>query len=359
MAETQQAETKPSRTALVLTRVFQIFIVLCLLDGFLDVGISAAHSVMTWMQSMHLHAATTVRTSPLGNIIEPMPALPAAFIPGAGNVSKRFSSEGIHIDDLGMRSNGIAPPPHPRATAYLLGSSPAFGYKIPDNETLPSYIERDLGDVRVMNFAGFPQTLPQSVMRYRYVAQHKGKPDFVIIAGAITDLFHDCFTPEEKPEGRMPSAVERLYRKAVSQAVGKAAPWRFLCTTPEAVDLAINNSIYEIDDAVRYFRSENLPLYLFVMPTPYEAGLNVQNLLKNKSVAKNLNTMGRIYALYRERLKKAHPEVIDLSQVLPAGEKMYFIDPGAHTTGPANEIIAAKIAESIRKTLPARNLTGH
>lgn len=352
MTGTSQIAGKPSRVALALTRIFQLIIVLCLLDGFLDISVSAVRSIMHWAHTEQLRAPAKVRTGQQGDIIKPMPALPADYIPGSGNISKQFASEGIHIDGLGMRSNNIAPPSHPRATAYLFGSSPTFGYAIPDNQTLSAHLERSLGDVRIMNFAGFPQTIPQTVMRYHYVTQHKGKPDFVVIAGLTTDLYLDCFTPPQKSNSSKASAIGSLFFQLMQK---NEKPYQFQCGSRDIAEQAIFHSLYNINVAIEHFKKEGIPLFIFILPNAFDPGLNVQNLMTDRLFKENLHEMRSIYSIYRERLNKEHhPEVIDLSRALPA-DKMYFIDNGGHMSGEAYKILAAQIAAFLGAIPPTQN----
>lgn len=330
----------------ILTRLFQAFIVLCLVDGFLDIAYPTLGAAKSFVQNTvaAVRNAGPVEPGSIHDVIRPLPKVPLLREPGISGIVGPFQSPRTNVDDEGRRSNGQPRPENAETPVLLLGSSSAFGFGVADDQTLSAYLERALGTVRVDNYAGLLQPLPDNMLRWWDLQNRNGKPGFAIIAGASFQLYDDCMPMPAVSTTRnaLLYVAERLTAKVAPES---GAP----CRSDESVDLAIRHSIVALESAVAFGRTLGVPFYIVYLPTPYDADVNVENLLDNEDFKAAAERMRPVYRRYHEELAKLDlPEFINLVGALPS-DKPYFIDAGAHLSGEGNALIAARLAERIRR----------
>ena len=228
------------------------------------------------------------------------------------------------------------------SVGFILGSSTAFGFGVADNQTFAAHLEKRLKNVRVENYAGVAQPVADSVLRWYDLQKNKAKPDFVIIAGAGFQLYHDCM-PDPASKSRK-SMLPFLAELVVDTFSTKAAP---RCSSNESLDLAVRHSIMEIENAVAFGRKQGIPFHVVYLPTPYDADVNVDNLLNDPKFKGDYSRMKSVYSRYQEELKKLDlPEFINLGRALPS-DRMYFLDAAGHLSIDGNKRVADILAERI------------
>lgn len=333
------------RVRTLLTRLFQAFIVLCLIDGFVDIAYPALGAAKAYVarQFSDPRPSGPIEPGSIHDVVWPLPNLTLRGEPGIAGIVAEHRSAGTTVDADGRRSNGLPPPEKPEAVGLVLGSSAAFGFGIADDQTLSAHLERALGTVRVDNYAGLLQPLADTTLRWWDLQRRNGKPDFVIIAGASLDLYTACVPP-------LPVSATRnaLLFLAERLTVKASSPKDMPCLSQHSMELAVRHAIHVVQNAVSVGRQQGVPFYIVLLPTPYDAGVNVENLRDNPHFKAAVDRLRPAYRRYHEELAKIDlPEFIDLSQVLPP-EKMYLIDAGAHLSGEGNALIAARLAERLR-----------
>lgn len=333
-----------SRFRWSLVRLFQIFIVVCLVDGFLDIAYPLARFTKNYLiyKISETWPPKTVKLGSVQGFIWPPSGIPTRPEQPMRGIVAEYHSPGINVAADGLRSNGQSLPEKARSVGLLLGSSTAFGYGVADNQTLAAYLERTLKNVRIDNYAGLAQPTSDNTLRWYDIQKRNGKPDFVIIAGINYQIFSDCQSLPAKNMRRnvflfLADRVADMYPPEMTTA----------CATSESLDLAVRNSILAIENAVAFGRKQGIPFHIVYLPTPYDANVNVGNLLKNSNQGALIAAMRRVYSHYHEELAKlVIPEFIDLSHALPS-DGMYFLDTGGHLSAEGNRLIAEILVQRI------------
>lgn len=343
MSEQSGGSPVTSRLRWSFIRLFQIFIVFCLVDGFLDIAYPLARYTKNYLiyKIAETWPPETVKPSAVQDFIWPPSGIPTRP-PRMRGIAAEYHSPGINVAADGLRSNGQSLSEKARSVGLLLGSSTAFGYGVADNQTLAAYLERTLKNVRIDNYAGIAQPTSDNTLRWDDIQKKNGKPDFVIIAGINYQIFSDCQPlPAENMRKNvflfLADRVADMYSPAVTKA----------CVTSESLDLAVRNSILAIENAAAFGRKQGIPFHIVYLPTPYDANVNVDNLLKESNQRAIIAAMRRVYSRYHEELAKlVIPEFIDLSHALPS-DRMYFLDTGGHLSAEGNRLIAEILVQRI------------
>lgn len=342
---------------LVSTRLFQFFIVLCLIGGFFDIMIPIVeHSASVLRKKItELQRPSQIEPGSVNDVIEKWPALPVFRMPGIEGVLKEHHSPGINISADGIRSNGQPIPQNVKSTVFLLGSSPAWGYRIADHQTLSAHLERNLVNTRVENYAGLAQNLAGNALRWYLLDKNNQKPDLVIISGASTDIGLNCSAQYNIQNGKNVNYDSKnLYYNLYKKFLSKDKKYDdFICETTLNQDIAVKQSIIAVKNAVNFSREQGVPFYIVYLPTPYDGYSNNDNIMNVNQFGAHLTTKQHVFSLYHKALLELHiPELIDLSQALPP-DQIYFLDKGSHLSGNGNKILASKIADRIRRDYPS------
>ncbi|MFV5215061.1 hypothetical protein ACLIIZ_15190 [Azonexus caeni] len=344
MSEHPRRSQIESRLRWSLLKLFQIFIVLCLIDGFLDITYPLASFTKNHLirKVSETSPAKPVKPGSVQDIILPTPGFSVRQEPGIRGIVAEYHSPNINVAIDGLRYNSPTPSENSATVGLLLGSSAAFGYGVADNQTLAAHLERSLKDVRLDNYAGLAQPITDSTLRwYDYQKKH-GKPDFVILASANYQIFADC---QPVPAVNTKSNIFLFLAEKIADRFSPKTT--FPCASNGSLDLAIRNSILAIENAVAFGRKQGIPFHIVNLPTPYDANVNIDNLLKEANAKAQIAAMQRVYSRFHEELAKLElPEFIDLSHSLPS-DKMYFLDTGGHISGEGNRLIAETLRQRI------------
>lgn len=304
------------RVAIVL---FQLFIILCLIDGFLDL-MSPTLSYGRKILLSHMNSLWTEPEQP--------------------NINTR---------DDGLRLNGHRPPRNPTSSIWMLGASTTLGYGVKDNQTLPSYLEQDLKHTQVKNYGAFSQKISGNVLRWYSLKKEHHTPNLVIISGASTDIYLNCTNIDSHFHSN--NILHFLYDKIINILTRNALN----CAAKDTRALTVQKTILALQGAVAYARTLGTPFYVVYLPTPYDANTNVDNLMGNTEFRDHMDDIQLAYQQYHTALIKLHiPELIDLYGALPT-DKPYFLDPTGHFSAAANKILASKIAAHIHNTSQTEN----
>lgn len=339
-----QLHSKFRRYAIAL---FQVFIVICLVDGFLDItyplSVFARNKISTIISEAKNSESVNMNES-LAFVI-PASGLPRRSEPGIISIPTEYHSSSVNINANGLRDNGQAPPEKANRVGFLLGSSTAFGYGVADNQTIAAHLERALNQTQIHNYAGLGQPVPDNILRWYDVQKKNGKPDFVILAGVNYQLFVECGPVPVKSIQTHSNIFVYLTEKLIGRLSGdKMMP----CASNESLELAVRNSIFSIENAVAFARKNGIPFYIINLPSPYDANVNVDNLLNTANAAEKMSTMRRVFGRYHQELAKLSiPEFINLSDALPA-DKTYFLDFEGHLSKEGNKIISERIFDHIQ-----------
>ena len=341
-----------SRFRVILTRVLQVFIVLCLIDGFVDIAypiLKAAKGSLT----THMPPRQFGYPLPIAEEDYVLPSDAARRRePGISGIAGEYHSPRYNVSADGMRSNDQPAPENAHGYGLLLGSSVGFGAGVADNRSLAAQLERALNDVRVENYAGLAQTIPENTMRWYDVQTRKGKPEFVIIAGVNFQLFRTCLEdppPLEKQEHR--NVLLYLGGRLIGSQSAQQDQHKLICNSSHELDLAVRSSIMAVENAVAFARKQGIPFYIVYLPTPYDRNANVQHLITLADFRSTLEVMRTMHERYHtELMKLGLPEVIDLSGAFPPAN-LYFLDPAGHLSPEGNRIIAERLAELLRNRM--------
>lgn len=352
----QSAKQKiTSRLRQSLIRIFQVFIVLCLVDGCLDILYPTAILAKSYLKEKISETLRpkTVEPGSVQDFVLPRNIL-VRQEPGIRGIVAEYHSSHTNVAADGLRSNGQRQSERASSFGLLLGSSTAFGYGVADNQTLAAHLERALQDVQIDNYAGLAQPTSDNVLRWYDLQKKNGKPDFVVIAGASFQIHADCLP--RPVENKKTNIILFLAREVAAKYASKPA---HPCASSASLDLAVFNSILAIENAVAFGRKQGVPFYVVYLPTPYESNVNIDNLLKIDHVEADVATMQQAYHRYHEELAKLDlPEFIDLSHALPS-DKTYFLDWSGHLSAEGNRILALSIAQHLREgKYPSSTRTG-
>lgn len=358
MSEKSGFKPVTSKLRRYLIRLFQIFILICLVDGFLDI----VYPPLSGIKKNINTAITEIkkRSMPMAvnesrKDIVPPSDIPLRELPGIKNIVSEYHSKSINVNAEGLRDNGQEAPAKVKHVGFLLGASSAFGYGTADNQSIAAYLERALSDTAIRNYAGLGQPVPDNILRLYELQKKHGKPDFVIIAGINYQLYKDCW-PIPKPTSTERSSIFPHLAEKLVIALSNEKVRR--CASSEGMDLAVRNSVMAVENAVTFSRKNDIPFYIINLPTPYDANVNTGNL-QQLAGADYIPFMRSVFSRHRDELAKLDmAEFIDISDALPP-EKMYFMDFGGHLTSEGNRIIAEKIFSHIwgdKHQAPRRSL---
>lgn len=344
MSEKSSSSQPQSKFRSYIIRLFQVFIVICLVDGFLDISYPLAAFTKKNLKTIIFD----IKNSGLTKSIKSQDiALPASgFLlrnkPGIRNIVAEYHSPSINVAADGLRYNGQPPPENVSSVGILLGSSTAFGYGVADNQTIAAQLERLLNHTKVYNYAGLAQPIPDNILRWYDFQKKNERPDFVILVGTNYQLYEDCkpIFMKDIPTVFHSNVFAYLVRNLSKE---KIMP----CESNENLELAVRNSIISIENAVMFARKQGIPFYIINIPTPYDANVNINNLLNNTEAIAKIATLRKVFSHYHQELTKLDiPELIDLSDALPI-DKNYFLDLGGHLSKEGNKVISEKLFDHI------------
>lgn len=333
-----------------LVALFQIFIVVCLVDGFLDIVYPLLRTAKVFIRDeVRLgRFAGGGDSSSTPALILPAAGFPVRNEPGVRSILKEYHSADINVSADGRRQNGSANTVTPDHVWIVLGSSTAFGFGVSDSQTLAANLERKLPGVQVQNYAGLAQSIKENIIRLDEIQRRNGKPRVAVIAGVGYQLWADCMPrpPEEKAQAPRSSILAYMARR-VSETLSQTMVMP--CASEQSLNYAIQNTLLEMESALAYAERNGIKLYIAYLPTPYDNTANVDNLSWTGHELEQTQEMRRVIARFRAELSRLKlPGIVDVSDALPA-DKSIFLDKGGHLSGEGNEMVAELLLKSIGK----------
>lgn len=175
-----------------------------------------------------------------------------------------YRSANFTVFDDGSRSNGgeRADPASPGVKVFVFGGSTTLGAGVPDDETIPAYMEKTLAaagrdDVRVFNFGTVSYHSTQERIALERMLTAGLKPDVAVFVDGDADFYH-CAIPDDSAwnerlnqltmaRARMPLPRELAARSSVLQLVRHLGgdksvavhEWGRFCETDAEVDAVI------------------------------------------------------------------------------------------------------------------------
>lgn len=341
--------------------LFNTFIVICLIDGVLDIGAGVTQRVKPAISAVvalgTADDAQRIRQATVRDRIAIMRGIPTRFVPGVGNVLEPTTAPGVTIGPDGERlhgrqmagsgeaaENGRGAGAGPRASdnrqILLLGASQAFGYLNTDENTLAARLEHQMPGVTVRNFAGAGQPIAASVMVLKQRIAAGDRIDRAILIGGAIDTLALC-TP------RIPQAAPLLrpFLLDVARSLrDKADPAseEVSCTTPETQRDMAERVIYEIESALAFADRHHIRLTIIIPPAPYDG--DASQVIDPDELRRVSQYAGPAVRTLRDRIATMNlPGVVDLGDAFDDRADGFY-DAAGHFTDAGNEKMAQAIA---------------
>jgi lysophospholipase L1-like esterase len=277
-----------------------------------------------------------------------------------------FKGEYFTIED-GVRRTTDAPE-HARASIYVFGGSTIYGSEVPDEHTIPSYLQRKLrkagfGSYRVVNFGVTSVSTSQQLERL--VVAEIGAPDIVVFYDGVNDVLQGVLYGNSGGtiygSDRSRSFGQRLlYRLSKNSVAARYALTRSN-THYEIANLgervAATGERYRANLAAveRVARAKGAGFIHFLQPTLY-------SLARRTEYETKLTTFGFVPVQAEQAFGAAYPQLraiveqrarhgsadFDLTAVFDALPEPVYLD-GWHINHRGNEIVADHILAGLLK----------
>jgi len=314
----------------------QLLIVLLLIDGLVDFAYPLAHFAIERGRALVAHespAAADIWNGPTQRAVA-----------GIGNVLVPMTSPVLNVDATGRRSTGQTTGPGP--TGLLLGSSQAFGFRVPDDDTFAAALERRLGGVTVMNFSAPGRTVSASMTQWLKLAESGNAPDFVLVLFSGVQIAEACWKVDPTSRSEREPALVRAAGKAWTLLFPDRSG-NYPCASAEAREWVVLRTLYEIRAAVAAARDLHTRFALVVAPTLYgnDAPAGTARSQIDPEIVRTMNLTVREL---RERLASERiPGVVDLSAAFDTQADSRFVDRGSHFDRQGAEILAQAVVERL------------
>jgi len=314
----------------------QLLIVLFLIDGVVDFAYPTARFVITRGQALLAPEAPEA-----ANVWS---AFASRWVAGVGIVPDPVASPVLNVDATGRRSTGQTPGPGP--AGLLLGSSQAFGFRVPDDDTFAAALERRLSGVTVMNFSAPGRSTSQSMMQWLKLAESGIEPDFVLMLFSGVEIADECWAVPPTYRSETRPALIRVPQQ-VSDLLSSDGGRDYPCASEDARNWVVMRSIYEIRSAIATARDRGTRFAMVVAPTLY--GNDAPNdAVRAQMDPETVRTMDLTVREFRRRLAAERiPDVIDLSGLFDNGPESLMVDIGSHFDRRGAEILAQAVVERL------------
>ena len=265
-------------------------------------------------------------------------------VAGLGAVVPPISSSTLNVDDQGRRSTGN-PPRESGVTGLLLGPSQAFGYGVPDQDSMAAALERRLDDVTILNFSAPGRTTPESMTQWLKLVESGLKPDFVLLVVSKIEIVKACWPRPVQDRSQHLPALVRVAKELAGGGVGNATvvpP----CETEEGRDGLIARTLYEIRAAVAMARTLGTRFAIVLTPTTHENDAALNALASAESAEYFRSTTRTLRELHRRILAEDIPEIFDTSDAF-SGRDQPFMDMGSHFDREGAELLTTAIIDRL------------
>lgn len=314
----------------------QLLIVLLLIDGFVDIAYPLAHFAIE--RGRALFAPKSRGAADIWN--DPM----QRAVAGIGTVLLPVTSPALNIDAAGRRSTGRTPGSGPRG--LLLGSSQAFGFRLPDDDTFAAALERRLSGVTVMNVSAPGRNTSQSMTQWLKLAESGTEPDFVLMLFSGVEIAEACWRVDPMSRSEREPALVRAAGK-VWTLLSPDRSGNYPCASAEAREWVVLRTLYEIRAAVAAARDLHTRFALLVAPTLYGNDAPA-GTASSRIDPETFRTIDLTVRELRERLASERiPGVVDLSAAFDSQAESRFADRGSHFDRQGAEILAQAVVERL------------
>ncbi len=314
----------------------QLLIVLFLIDGFVDFAYPTARFVITRGRAL-LAPEGPEGANRWSEFVQRQVA-------GVGNMPAPVTSPVLNVDATGRRSTGQTPGSGP--SGLLLGSSQAFGFRVPDGDTFAAALERRLSGVTVMSFAAPGRNTSQSMTQWLKLDEGGIQPDFVLMLFSGVEIVEECWAiaPTYRSE-RRPALIR--VPEQVSDLLSSDGGRNYPCASEEARNWVVTRSIYEIRSAIATARDLDTRFALVLAPTLY--GNDAPNEVSRSQIdPETIRTMDLTVRELRRRLVAERiPGVFDLSGIFDKQSEARILDTGSHFDRQGAEILAQAVVERL------------
>jgi hypothetical protein len=276
-----------------------------------------------------------------------------------------WQGDGISINELGLRT----PPPSPKSPGEwriaVAGASAAFGWRMPDGDTIPVLLQQILhrqghANVRVYNFAVDAMMVDNELAILQRFRERYGIDQVVFYTGAndATYAYRRIATPMEEDVGGVLSGVNAFELIKVAgrlQARWLGPPSDLLAELDNQIlpKLAQGNSLKDgLIAASNYCRGRKLRCDVVLQPI-----LLARSKPRGPEIVL-VRSLEEIYPRYREMFATMYRSALgtglpihDRSDMFAQSAEPYFFDV-AHINEAGNRYAAERIAEVVVRGIP-------
>lgn len=329
--------------------LFNTFIVICLIDGVLDIGAGVAQRVRPAIAAVvapgKADDAEVIRLRIVSDRMAIMRGMPVSYVPGVGEVLEPATAPGVTIGPGGERLHGgQAATDDDRRQILLLGASQAFGFLNADENTLAARLEHQMPGVTVRNFAGPGQRLAASVMVLRQRIAAGDRIDRAVLIGGAIDALALCSPRSTQAAPLLRPFLLDIARRLRDVFSARPASAPYACATPDAQRDMADRVIYDIENVLAFADRHHIRLTIIMPPTPHDADGDDSGVVDQDEWQRLSQRVGPAIRTLRDRIATLNlPGVVDLGDAFD-DHANGFLDPTGHFTDEGNEILARAIA---------------
>lgn len=325
---------------------FTVGILLLAGNGFLNILFSARDQEIFYEKRQPLTAIEKFESYFL--------AAPKVIIPEIGELPVEGAYSGFTILKNGVRLSSPGPS-EPLNKIAVFGASQAFGYGLPDEQTLVSALNQISEGDEFVNYAVIGQSLTASMRYIRFLLREKDDINQVVLLGnPMLDIFNFCRAMRGKASPNVFStlAVKRLVDRLKAK-FGDAAATSSFKTANNCADSSYPETVLlpeillNLGNTQQFLADRNIDFQMFLLPSPYDASPDVSNL-QNIDQSLSSPLAQEIYPKIYTNLI-SWPGLQDLSRAFD-GEKPLFTDHTGHISYEGNQILARHIVEALKTT---------
>ena len=241
-------------------------------------------------------------------------------------------------------------------TIHVFGGSTIFGIEVPDDNTIPSFLQKKLNDAniiyKVKNYGVSSIIAKEQYERLKNMVEIT-KGDIVIFYDGANDILQKIYF--ENKEGFIGGDKKKeFFWVKILRKISKNSYFfsyidnKITATPTIQTDFSNESIVYlnEISVAKKYVEEKNAKFYHFLQPVLFEKE-NKNEYEKELLTIRNIipdgleNVFNKAYPLFKEQLKKKNYSH-DLTSSFDNTEKSVYLD-WCHVNHIGNEIIANKI----------------
>lgn len=334
----------------LVSLLFGLFLVVCLIDGVLDIGLGIAGELKGRMAGGADDNATATRLARIEG-------LPKRYIPGLGHVILPAAVPGVTIGPEGERLHRhLVAPEDARHRILLLGASQAFGFSNDDDETLAAALERQLPGTLVRNFSMPGHTIPANVMMLDARLAAGEEYDRVIVVNGAVDLVRVCVLAGRLPPPAATRPVIAEIARQLTSAGGRHpadGQRQDPCATADGRETAATRVLEDLRGLLDYAQRRNVRVTFVLPPAPFGTPAEAEVVRDPAAVGAYATALGPALTAFRQKLAAAGlPDVLDLSEAFPSDGRGLFSDVYGHLSDAGNQLLARRIAEDLNRQLP-------